>query len=45
MIYNFFAFWILITYAISRGDIIGIALSAVGFLIMHTLIEDMYETD
>lgn len=45
MITNFLAFWILITFAISRGDLFGIMLGALGFLFMHTMIENLHETD
>jgi len=42
---NFLLFWMLVTYAISRGDLLGILLSTTGFLIMHTMIEEYYEAD
>lgn len=42
---NFLLFWMLVTWSISRGDLIGIALCATGFLIMHTMIEEYYEAD
>ncbi len=43
LIANFIAFWMLVTWAISRGDLFGILLGAAGFLIMHTLIEETHE--
>ena len=45
MIVNFFFFWALTTYAISRGDIMGILLAAFGFVFMHTMLEDLYGTN
>lgn len=42
---NFLLFWMLVTYAISRGDPMGIFLSTLGFLVMHTMIEEYYEAD
>ena len=44
MIANFLFFWGLVTFAISRGDILGIALGAFGFVFMHSMIEEMYGT-
>lgn len=42
MIYfNFILFWALTTFALSRADMLGLFLSVVGFLVMHTFIEDM----
>ena len=38
--YNFLFFWMLLTYAISRGDIVGMALSCLGFLFFHALLEE-----
>jgi hypothetical protein len=40
---NFFFFWILTTFAISRADPIGLFLSVVGFLIMHNYIEELFD--
>jgi len=43
---NFFAFWMLTTYTLSKGDVIGLLLSVTGFLIMMGFIEDLeYETN
>lgn len=44
MITNFLFFWALTTYAISRGDLVGIALSAFGFVFMHSMFEELYAT-
>jgi hypothetical protein len=38
---NFIFFWALTTYAISKGDVIGMVLAVTAFLIMHTVIEEM----
>jgi lipid-A-disaccharide synthase-like uncharacterized protein len=40
---NFIGFWLLMIYAISKGDPFGIVLSLVGFLIMMKFIEDLEE--
>lgn len=45
MIINFVSFWALLTFAISRGDLMGMALATLGFLFMHTLIEEYYEAN
>lgn len=44
MLANFLFFWMLTTYAISCGDITGIALAAFGFVFMHTMLEELYGT-
>jgi len=38
---NFAAFWLLLTWCISRADAVGMLLSLAGFLIMMMFIEDM----
>lgn len=40
---NFLFFWILSTYAISEADMLGMVLSLSGFLLMHGLIEDLFD--
>jgi hypothetical protein len=42
---NFIIFWALTTLALSRADMIGLLLSVVGFLVMHTLIEDSFDSE
>jgi len=42
---NIIIFWALMTYAISMGDMFGIILCLVGFLIMMKFIEDLEESD
>ena len=42
---NFLAFWMFVTYAIGRGDLLGILLGTLGFLVMHTMIEEYYEAN
>jgi hypothetical protein len=42
---NFLFFWMLVTWSINRGDLIGIALCTMGFLVMHTIIEEYHEAD
>jgi hypothetical protein len=42
---NFIAFWMLMIYAISKGDLFGIIMSLVGFLIMMKFIEDLEENN
>jgi hypothetical protein len=42
---NFLFFWMLVTWSINRGDLIGIALCAMGFLVMHIIIEEYHEAD
>jgi hypothetical protein len=44
MVANFFVWWALMTFAISRGDIFGICLCCFGFLYMMVIIEE-YEDD
>jgi hypothetical protein len=39
-IVNFVFFWMLLTFAIGRGDIVGMALACLGFLFFHGIIED-----
>lgn len=41
LIVNFIAFWLLVAYAISQGDVFGIVLYLFGFLFMHQQIEDL----
>ena len=44
MIYfNFIFFWLLTTFALSRGDVFGLILSVTGFLVMHTYIEELFD--
>jgi hypothetical protein len=38
---NIIVFWILITYSISMGDLFGIVLCLIGFLIMMKFIEEL----
>ena len=45
IISNFLVFWLLLTYAISQGDLVGIALCSLGFLFMHALIEDFEDAN
>ena len=45
LISNFLVFWLLLTYAISQGDLVGIALGSLGFLFMHVLIEDLQDAN
>lgn len=45
VVLNFLAFLILLTYAISQGDIFGMILSSLGFLFMHVLIEDLEDAN
>jgi len=40
MIANFLFFWALLTFAIGRGDPVGMLVALAGFLVMHVLIED-----
>jgi hypothetical protein len=42
-IINFLCFWALMTWSISRGDLVGIGLCMFGFLLMHTLCEDLVD--
>jgi hypothetical protein len=42
---NFFLFWMLVTLSLSRGDVFGFVLTMIGFLVMHTIIEEHYETN
>jgi hypothetical protein len=42
---NFIAFWMLMIYAISKGDLFGIIMSLIGFLIMMKFIEDLEENN
>jgi hypothetical protein len=42
---NFLIFWMLVTHAISRGDMAGVVIYAAGFLVMHTMIEEYYEAN
>jgi hypothetical protein len=42
---NFVAFWLLIAYAISKGDGFGILISLIGFLIMMVFIEEIEENN
>jgi hypothetical protein len=39
----FLFFWFLTTFAISRGDAIGIFLSTAGFLFLFTMAEELEE--
>jgi hypothetical protein len=40
---NFVFFWMLATFALSRADPMGLLLSLVGFLVMHTYIEELFD--
>jgi hypothetical protein len=40
---NFMFFWILMTFCLHRGDPVGIVLTLVGFLVMHTLCEELVD--
>lgn len=41
---NFLVAWIMLTYAISHGDIFGMGLVLFGFLFMHDMCETMVQT-
>ena len=43
--FNFIFFWLLTTFALSRGDVFGLILSVAGFLVMHTIIEDSFGSE
>jgi hypothetical protein len=38
---NFAIFWMLMTWSLHTGDVVGMLLSLVGFLIMHTFCEEI----
>jgi len=44
MLANFLAWWVMMTIAISRGDLLGVCLCGMGFLYMVVTIEE-YEHD
>ena len=41
---NFIAFWMLMLYAISKGDGFGILISLIGFLVMMVFIEELEDS-
>jgi hypothetical protein len=42
---NFLAFLLLMTYAINQGDLFGMVVSSIGFLIMHAFLEDLQDAE
>jgi hypothetical protein len=41
---NFLVCWAVMTYAISQGDIVGMALTLLGFLFMFHMCEELDES-
>lgn len=40
IVYNFIGFWILLTVCVNRGDIFGMLLTMLAFLVMHVFCEE-----